>query len=284
MPGRDSRERQRSPSRSRADTLPMPAKRSRPVHRSSWATATAAPLVPARAVCSFRRDSAGGRRAQWRSSSTAAVDARAASLPCPSPSASISVNRSPDLTQAQASPEKSAPANGTLTPPACTPGPPGASAPRPCRQTRATATVPRPGTLCRPKASARRRHVPRPAPSEPLEETPSRSAASTSAIPGPWSMALICTARPGIPSGGTDGATTSMSTRPACACLSRFVASSVATSATEAVRRSSSPARAAASSAATRTSRTRVGSCTGTSHTRGIRRPRAAATAGRPTR
>ena len=63
--------------------------------------------------------------------------------------------------------------------------------------------------------------------------------------------------------------------RPPSACRSRLVASSVATSAAVAVRLEGRPAQALASSAATRTSRTRVESSTGTSQTLLITAPSA---------
>ncbi len=195
------------------------------------------------------------------------------------------MTRSPSRTQAQASPEYSAPPNGTFTPPARSrsAGPePTVRAPD-TAPTRATTTVPRPGTLCRSKSSARRAQVPSPAPREPVVVKPSRSAADTSAIPGPWSTVAICTrGAASRPAGRKGGATTSISTWPPPACLSRLVASSVATSAAVEVRCSSRPARAAACSAATLASRTRVESCTGTSHTRGIRTPHAGGAAGPP--
>ncbi|MGC0407265.1 hypothetical protein RKD31_000508 [Streptomyces sp. SAI-163] len=132
---------------------------------------------------------------------------------------------------------------------------------------RAMATVPRPGRLWRSKSLDMRWQVPRPAPRESVEVVqPSRRAAWTSSMPGPWSSEMICTC--GAASARvSEGPVRLMMMRPLSACLTRLVANSVATRAATAVECASMPPAAQAASAATRASRTRVLSWSGMSQT-----------------
>ncbi len=221
--------------------LPRPAYRTTPATESSSATASAAPRVWPRALCSSSTTAAGELHGAVRKACRAAWVAAAASGPWPSPSQTSAWCRLSRTRSANPSPHTFSPVSGRVRPA------PHAVAGTPVGQICAAATVPRPGTEWASYQLACREMEPSPMPRVPAVEWPSRPELSRSVMPGPESIATSST--PAVSSRRT-GRT---NRTPSSACLARLLVSSATTMDSFAVWSEPSSSRAASRSAVRRT-------------------------------